>query len=158
MKIIAGTGHRPNKLGGYEFSAPKRIWIRDRLRERLLVHKPDMVISGMALGFDQDLAYVAIEMAIPFVAAVPFVGQERVWPKESKDFYNQLLSKAASIAIVSPGEYSVDKMQVRNEWMVDHCSILIACWDGSAGGTGNCVKYAMEVGREIDRINPNDFK
>jgi uncharacterized phage-like protein YoqJ len=111
----------------------------------------------MALGFDQDLAYVSIEMAIPFIAAVPFVGQERIWPQEAKDFYNQLLSVAESIVIVSPGEYSVDKMQARNEWMVDHCSILIACWDGSKGGTGNCVKYAKEIRREIDLINPKDF-
>jgi hypothetical protein len=31
-------------------------------------------------------------------------------------------------------------------------------WDGTSGGTGNYVKYARKVGKEIIHINPNDFK
>jgi uncharacterized phage-like protein YoqJ len=33
-------------------------------------------------------------------------------------------------------------MQIRNEWMVDNAHIVLALWDGSSGGTGNCIKYA----------------
>lgn len=41
--------------------------------------------------------------------------------------------------------------------MVDRCDRLIAVWDGSNGGTGNCVKYAKEVGKPIVVINPTEF-
>lgn len=32
--------------------------------------------------------------------------------------------------------------QLRNVWMVDHSSRLIACWDGEPGGTANTIQYA----------------
>jgi uncharacterized phage-like protein YoqJ len=46
-------------------------------------------------------------------------------------------------------------MQIRNEWMVDRCDKLIAVWDGSKGGTGNCVDYAKSVNKDIFRIDLN---
>ena len=45
-------------------------------------------------------------------------------------------------------------MQKRNEYMVDLADRVIAVWDGSKGGTANCVKYAEKVGKEIIRIEP----
>jgi uncharacterized phage-like protein YoqJ len=157
-EVIAVTGHRPDKIGGYDFQAPQRMWIRDQLRERLLIYRPKRCISGMALGVDQDFANVCIELGIPFTAAIPFVGQEDSWPKESQDIYTSILAKADDVMVVSPGGYAVWKMQVRNKWMVDHCNLLIAVWDGSPGGTGNCHKYAVERRHVIDRINPNHFR
>jgi uncharacterized phage-like protein YoqJ len=43
-------------------------------------------------------------------------------------------------------------LQKRNEWMVDHCDLLIAVWDGSEGGTANCVRYARHHERQIKRL------
>lgn len=114
----------------------------------------------MALGVDQDFAWLCTELSIPFTAALPFVGQEDNWPKHSQEWYEWLLIRADDVVVVSPGGYSAAKMQVRNEWMVDHCEKLLAVWDGTGGGTGNCVNYAYyKHGRSfIHRINPNDFR
>ncbi len=155
--VIAGTGHRPEKIGGYEFEAPQRVWIRGQITDRLNCYRPQYCISGMALGFDQDLAMVCVEMRIPFIAAIPFEGQEYNWPSPSQAFYRELLSHAYCVYVVTPGGYSAHKMQRRNEWMVDNCDILIACWDGTRGGTYNCVEYAAHVKRRIDRISPRHF-
>jgi uncharacterized phage-like protein YoqJ len=155
--IVAVTGHRPDKIGGYNFYASKRVWIRDQLMAKLWQLKPVSAISGMALGVDQDFAYTCVWAGIPFLAAIPFVGQEAIWPEESRQLYNELLSRAYEKVVVSPGGYSAKKMQVRNAWMVNHCDVLIAVWDGSQGGTGNCVAYAQSVGRPIERINPSEF-
>lgn len=38
--------------------------------------------------------------------------------------------------------------------MVDLADMVIAVWDGSKGGTGNCVQYAQKKGKEFIRINP----
>ena len=110
----------------------------------------------MALGWDQWAAGVCIELQIPFIAAVPFLGQEKVWPQVSKDIYHALLKKAVETVIVCEGSYANWKMQKRNEWMVDHCDKLIACYNGDlSGGTYNCVKYAQDQNKEIIVINPN---
>ena len=33
--------------------------------------------------------------------------------------------------------------------MVDNCTHVLAMWDGSEGGTANCVKYAQAVNKPI---------
>ena len=40
--------------------------------------------------------------------------------------------------------------------MVDNSDVLIACWNGTSGGTANCVKYAEKTGNKIYRINPDN--
>ena len=45
-------------------------------------------------------------------------------------------------------------MQKRNEWIVDNSLRLLALWDGSKGGTANCVTYARYGRREIKNVWP----
>lgn len=145
--IVAGTGHRPNKLGGYTRDARTHLF---NTAIKSLEHlQPTKLISGMALGWDQALARACVELSIPFIAAVPFAGQETVWPAASQREYHELCEAASDLIIVSPGGYSAAKMQIRNEWMVDHCDRVLALWDGSPGGTRNCVDYAKTVNKPI---------
>ena len=146
--IIAGTGHRPNKLGGYGAEVMSRLK-RCAILELSRI-EPTLVISGMALGWDQALAKAAIHLKIPFHAYVPFAGQELKWSIHSQREYDDLLEKAHSVIYCSPGGYSPHKMQIRNERMVDACDLLLALWDGSPGGTANCIRYAQEVGKNIE--------
>lgn len=145
--IVAFTGHRPDKLGSYE---PNEISnkVKGDITKALSELKPEKVISGMALGVDQIAAEVCIDLGIPFIAAVPFLGQESMWPLKSKEHYRYLLSKASDIEVVCDGGYAAWKLQKRNEWMVDNCNLLIAVWNGSDGGTKNCFDYAQKVGRK----------
>ena len=138
--IIAATGHRPDKLGGY---SPRITNSLRLLAHRYIVQqRPAFVISGMALGWDQAVAGAALLAGVPLIAAVPFRGQESKWPEQSQLAYRELLAAAARIVEVCDPGYAVWKMQKRNEWMVDHCTRLMALWDGSPGGTKNCIDYA----------------
>lgn len=75
--VIAVTGHRPNKLGNeYSMNGPISTKIYNRLCEIVDEYKPDRMISGMAIGVDMIWANVAIRKNIPFIAAIPFIGQE----------------------------------------------------------------------------------
>lgn len=150
MSIFAGTGHRPPKLGGYGENAMSKVeyFARDVLDK----FQPSLVISGMAIGWDQALAWGAIQLSIPYVAAVPFTSQASRWPLESQRRYHHLLERAKEVVTVSSGEYSARAMQARNEWMVDHCDYVLALWDGSSGGTLNCVKYANRVGKTVMNV------
>lgn len=147
--IVAATGHRPNKLGGYGDDITKALHIT---ASKALDGIASKVISGMALGWDMAIASAAVDLDIPFIAAVPFKGQESVWPDESKRKYNILLSKADDVVYVCDDGYASWKMQKRNEWMVDNCDILLALWDGSSGGTDNCIKYAKKQGKKIINV------
>lgn len=146
----AFTGHRPNKLGGYsdevagKLSALASRWLEEQMDGRKLT-----VISGMALGWDQAVARAASVLGIPWIAAVPFIGQEGGWPGSSRRQYHHLIGKASRIQVVCPGGYSPAKMHKRNAWMVDNSDLLVALWDGSQGGTANCVNYALANRRQV---------
>ncbi|MBR0876925.1 DUF1273 family protein [Bradyrhizobium liaoningense] len=148
--IITATGHPPNKLGGYGDDVRKRL--RTVARNYLGLSLASEVVSGMALGWDQAFAEAAIQLGIPFVAAVPFEGQDAAWPAPSRAHYGVLLSRAARVVIVSEGGYSPLAMHRRNEWMVDYSHRVCALWDGSNGGTASCLRYARKMMRTIDNV------
>lgn len=59
--------------------------------------------------------------------------------------------------MVSDEEYKPWLMQKRNEFMVDRVDTVLAVWDGSDGGTGNCVKYAKKIGKHMLRLLPDSL-
>lgn len=145
--VYSATGHRPDKLGGYS----KEVFLRlMNLAENFLEKdRPDAIISGMALGWDTAWAEAGLNQGIPVIAAVPFLGQEKMWPKQSQDHYQEILKNCVDIIYVCDKGYAPWKMQVRNEYMIDNSHKVIALWNGSTGGTGNCIKYAQQKDREI---------
>ena len=153
---VAGTGHRPDKLGGYGKSVKARLEVL--AIDWITLNKPSLVISGMALGWDQALAEAALEVKVPLLAAIPFEGQEASWPDEGQRRYREILAAAQEVKVVSQGGYAAYKMQRRNEWMVDHCDLVLALWDGSSGGTGNCIRYARQQLKTIENLWTQWFK
>lgn len=160
---LAITGHRPNKLGNdYTFTTPLLQWLRLRitniLKDRLETNSEVIGITGMALGIDQLYAKILIENNVQFIAAIPCLEQDKMWMESSKMIYKEILSNPlCTIHLVSNTEYFAECMQIRNRWMVDNCDELIAVWDGTNGGTGNCVTYARYREKPILRINPKQF-
>ncbi len=154
---IMVTGHRPQKLGGYGTN-PTRTWVcrslGQTLREALNKKSDIEVITGMALGVDQWWAKAAISLGVPFHAYIPFLGQETRWPEESQREFSDILLKAKSMTIVSEGDYASWKMQKRNQAMVDDATVCVAVWDGTGGGTKNCVDYILKKGKPLFHINP----
>lgn len=148
--IIAATGHRPNKLGGYTDAILQHL--ADGAARYLEEQRPDKVISGMALGWDMAWALAAWRLKIPFIAAIPFNGQQLVWPERAQQQWGALKREAAEVVVVCRGDYAPWKMHVRNQWMVDHSDKVCALWDGSAGGTFNCITYARRQGKPIDNL------
>lgn len=158
MKICV-TGHRPNKLYGYNFSDPRYQKLKEQFKSILKENKCDEAITGMALGVDTVFALAVLELKnegynIKLHCAIPCKNHSCKWGKESVDQYNYILSKADTVKLVSEEEYKPWLMQKRNEYMVDLADKVIAVWDGSKSGTANCVKYAERIGKEIIKIEP----
>lgn len=155
---IAITGHRPNKLGNdYTYTSDLFVKIKQKLQKIIDFYNPEYLITGMALGVDTVWALLAIENNIKFIAAIPCLGQDSRWKEESKDLYKRILSNDLCIFEQISYNYSPDSMQKRNIWMVNTCDVLIAVWDGSNGGTANCVNYAIKQGKIIIYINPKNI-
>lgn len=142
--ILAITGHRPNKLGGYIIPNPISNEVMIKLDESLKTLKPELVLTGMALGVDQWTAQICIDVGIPFEAIIAFDGYEKKWPVKSQEWYRYLLTKARRVMLLHPGPYSPSLLHQRNHWLVDQSDALLAAWDGLPGsGTAACVQYAQ---------------
>ncbi len=98
-RVVAGTGHRPHGLGGYGGEAFRRLVVL--ARRALAEHRPDWVVSGMALGWDQALAEAALDLGLPLVAALPFEGQAARWPEVSQQRYRRILARADRVVVVT---------------------------------------------------------
>lgn len=147
--IVAGTGHRPDKLLGYSVEAENRLIAF--ARRNLARLRPSEVVSGMALGWDQALAQAALDLNIPLIAAVPFQGFGTKWPKSSQYRCTAILCCAAEVHIVSQIP-STRALNQRNEWMVNRADEMLALWDGSWGGTFNCIEYADKRGVPVSNL------
>jgi uncharacterized phage-like protein YoqJ len=152
--IISITGHRPSSLPNrYDMQGKDNKFLRYRLELAIKRLKPAILLTGMALGVDQWAAELAVRFKIPFIACIPFAGQETLWPPIAQRHYKKLLDKAWKIEIISDGHYEPWKMQKRNEHLVDSCDILLAVFNGDTdSGTGHCVRYAEQAGRPIEYI------
>ena len=158
MKICV-TGHRPDKIYGYNIFNAKWIELKEQFKKLLIENNCDEAISGMALGTDTVFALVVLELKeegynIKLHCAIPCRNHSCKWNKESIELYNFILSKADIIKLVSDENYKPWLMQIRNEYMVNLSDKVIAVWDGSKGGTANCIRYANKCKKEIIRIVP----
>lgn len=148
--IRFGTGHRPDKLGGYPL-----YWRinHDRLVDvtgRYLAREgADEVISGGALGFDQALASAAWIEGIPFRMYLPFEDFDCKWPDGSRRVLSSLCEKAAVVKFICEPGYAPWKMQKRNEAMADDGDECLALWNGTFGGTHNCIRYVQSIEKPI---------
>ncbi len=158
INCVAFTGHRPDKLGGYDIPNPTSLKICNAIEKELIrLETVKLVLSGMALGVDTWAAWIAVGLGIPFIAVIPFKGQESRWNDAAKAEYHTLLGHAEGIKYVCEPGYAPWKMQTRNEWLVDNSDAIIGIHNGSLGGTYNCLRYAEHKNKTIIRINPNEL-
>ena len=159
--IIAVTGHRPPKLGSYRTPNPIYRAVKNAITEFLqqkqaeVMEMPDplIVLSGMALGVDQWTAEICNEWGIPWDAIIPFRGFENRWPDEAQRKYHDLIHSARrEVVIADTYEYKASHLYRRNAWMVDNSDFVLAVWNGSAGGTANCVEYARRRGKRVENL------
>lgn len=152
--ILAVTGHRPPKVGGYQ--TPNRVFeaIMRSMDEMFMRLMPTHVYTGMALGVDQWAADLCIVNSIPWTAVIPFEGYESRWPDESKEIYRRLMRQATTRRILAPEPpegANVDVMiRNRNRYIVREAEALMAVWNGEAhSGTGQTITYATQLQRPI---------
>ena len=157
---ICVTGHRPNKLWGYDISNREWTALKDEFKRLLIARKCVEAITGMALGVDTVFALAVLELKdaghdIKLHCALPCQNQERFWSPEAKKQYHEILEKADEVTTVTDAPYSAYLMQKRNQFMVDNSDTVLAVWDGSKSGTGNGVEYAKKKNVPVFVLEPS---
>ena len=151
------TGHRPAKLPlGYNERDPRCVRLKERIADAVLLAYQEgyrHFLCGMAQGCDLYFceAVLALRERYPEVtveAAIPCPTQADAWPEAERDRYRELVARCDMETMVSD-TYSSTCMQRRDRYMVDHAMLLIAAFDGTAGGTRYTVEYALRRGIEI---------
>lgn len=126
---VAVIGGRRKEMGGFWNYRAHRL-IKDIISWRLVSYKPDLLFTGMSLGPGQWAAECCIKLKIPFVACLPFKGQEYRWSLSLQQNYRRLLKKAIKVVEVDreldfishlqpPGVYYAMKMTNRYRWMIN---------------------------------------
>lgn len=115
-------------------------------------------MSGMAVGFDLAAAEAVLacreEMpGLRLTAVVPFTGQESRFSARDRERFHRVLA-AADETIVLSSVFHRGCYAVRNDYLVDRASVLIAWYDGSPGGTRYTVRRAERKGRHIVHLSP----
>lgn len=147
--IVAATGHRLHLLPGYRgdgSSQRLRTALLETAMDALDQWNPDLVISGMATGWDMAVAFAAMVTNRPFHAYVPFEGQSRLWSRTDQEAYRGLLDEAADVRVISPVERRSAYAE-RDQAMVDALTgpddRMIALWLGDPNsGTALTLDYA----------------
>ena len=116
-------------------------------------------LCGMALGFDIEAAEVALSLrdelkGLRVVAVVPFEGMQNGFSESWRNRFNCILKEADDAITLAP-KYSSEVYAVRNNFLVDNSSAIVAYFDGSKGGTAYTINRALKSLLQIKNIYNN---
>lgn len=159
--ILAFTGHRPQRMGGFNPDNPTALWVRAQLAAaigRAIRAGFSTFIAGGALGFDYWAACAVLDQQQQLILALPFAGHDQRWNDHSRTELAALIRRThaagGEVRYISAPGYNPQKLTIRDHWMIDHGHAVIAGWDGGQqGGTWNAITYARNMQRPIFGIN-----
>lgn len=139
------TGHRPNKL---DYSEGEIKSLLEMAIDNAISDGYVTFITGMAEGVDIWAAEIVLEKKkdnkdLHLICAVPHPGFEKRRSKYETERYENIIKNADYVTTISDNYYRAC-YQKRNIWMVNHSSLVIAVFNGTASGTKNTVDYARK--------------
>jgi len=165
LRIVVGvTGHREfadrDDLGARVGRALERI--REALPAADETPVVFTVLSPLAEGADRLVAERVLATAGAVLDVVLPCAREKYLddfrtPDSRRDF-EALLERARKVTVLAHPGTGGDAYEDAGRYVVDHCDVLIAIWDGQAatgrGGTGEIVSYAKARKRPVLVIDP----
>lgn len=143
------TGHRNIPEGQFIF-----VWQElERAVQSAILNGYTHFISGFAAGVDLMFAEIVAERKstypITLEAAIPYLGRMK-----TADHTFQRLIRGCDVIKIHSEKYIKGCYMVRNRYMVDQPSLVIAVYDGrSGGGTAATVRYANTTNTIVKTIH-----
>lgn len=148
---VSFTGHRT-----YLSEADEEL---RQLLEELYAEGARRYLCGMAWGFDLSAGEAVVQHKllhedVELVAVEPFAEFRSLFRGEDAERYDALIAAADCRVVV--GENNVGAYMRRNDYLVDHSSLVVAWWDGRRdGGTAYTALRARRKGREVVNLYPD---
>ncbi len=144
------TGHRPTRM---EYSEWEIVPLLEKAIDKAIEDGYVTFISGMAMGVDIWAAEIVLRKRktnkdIHLICALPHPGFEQKRSMAEQNRFTKIINEADLIREISTHCYS-GCYQVRNEWMVDRSSLVIAVFNGQKSGTKNTIDYAKRKGVRV---------
>jgi hypothetical protein len=115
--------------------------------------KPVTGLSSLAAGADQLFAELVLAAGHRLHAVIPCRGYEVTFEGDALVAHQRLLAAAAAITELDFDEPSEAAFDAAGKYVVEHCDLLVAVWDGQPanglGGTGDAVVHARHLGRDV---------
>lgn len=151
--IVGITGHQ--NIGTRE----QVEWVRMAFDDLLVRHGAQRGLSSLAVGADQLFAEAIIAGGHSFEAVIPCADYENTFHADSaRARFRELLSCAARIHELSFASPSEEAFLAAGRWIVAHCDLLFAVWNGlparGLGGTADIVAAARLHARPWIHIDP----
>lgn len=141
------TGHRPEKLSIPENKLAELLEAEIR---RAIDRGFTTYITGMAKGTDLIAGEIVLRLReqdtrLKLICALPHPGFGLHWGGGWTERFQRVLAAADLARCICPN-FSYASYQTRNEWMVNHSSLVIGVFNGERGGTKNTLDYAQRKG------------
>ncbi|MDR1210552.1 MAG: DUF1273 domain-containing protein [Clostridiales bacterium] len=160
----AFSGHRPHKAPGM-FRRDGRLieTVRGRLDGAVRAAVIDgykFFMSGGGLGFDLEAAdsVLSARTEFPFIKlilALPCRGHSAKWLAGDVERLARIAGSASEVVYVSDAPYRDGCMLRRNEYLIDHASMLICAYGRAPGGTRHTLGYAKKCQlRVVSLLDP----
>lgn len=153
--VCAITGHRPEGFSwnyyNKQCSQHQNYLYQVKNTAIKLIEKENCTtfITGGARGVDLDFALTILKLKetysnIKLTVALPYMGHHNSMTEEEKGNYQLVLQKADSIKYITK-HYTRLCFLVRNKYMVDNATMLLAYYNGvKQGGTYQTINYATK--------------
>lgn len=116
-------------------------------------------LCGMAWGFDLAAGEAVVDLKqtysdVELIAALPYEGFYRLFHAEDAEQYRRVADAADGIVVAGESEGKV-AYRMRNDYLVDNSSVLVAWFDGQPrGGTAYTVRRARRKGVRVENLYP----
>lgn len=116
-----------------------------------LAEGADRLVAEAVLGYDKSRLEAVLPLSVDdYMLDFP--------TQASEDEFKRYLTKASSIKVMESSSSREEAYERAGRYVVDHCDVLIAIWDGKPasgrGGTAEIVEYAVKEKRRAILIDP----
>lgn len=131
--ILADTGHRPTRLGGYNDTTRNRLEVlAHRIVRRL---EPKYGYCGGALGWDTAWGMALMGAGVPYCMALPCPGMGSKWYQGDRATLVVLIANADKTHYLSD-HYHKGAYIMRDRYMVSNAEGVVSLLDPTAIGSG----------------------
>ena len=152
MTRVGVTGHQKLPADEVDYITAQVHGVLQR------VPTPLVGYSSLAAGADQLFAAQILDTGGQLHAVIPARGYETTFDAAARTEYDRLLAASSETTRLGFTECSEEAFDAAGKWVVEHCDLLIAVWDGlparGLGGTADAVAHARSLQKDIRIIWP----